>query len=53
MVVCCEVEVVKQTDEWKGGADSDGEQVRSEFLWSCSEESKNCSKWMYITIGST
>ena len=53
MVVCCEVEVVKQTDEWKGGADSDEEQVRNDFLWSCSEESKNWSKWMYITIGST
>jgi len=33
----CEVEVVKQTDEWKGGADSDEEQVQPgfvfEFLW--------------------
>lgn len=25
-----EVEVVKQTDEWKGGADSDEEQVQPE-----------------------
>ena len=52
-----EVEVVKQTDEWKGGADSDEEQVQPEWCGISLEllvvvlvKYKNLSRWMYIYI---